>query len=1006
MFTARAPARRGWLLSLVALFALVLAGLPGGVRPARAASELFFSEYIEGTSNNKALEIFNDTGTAVDLEAGGYNVQMYFNGNSSAGLTINLVGTVADGAVFVLAHSSAAPAILAQADQTNGAGWFNGDDAVVLRRGTSIIDVIGQIGVDPGTEWGAGLISTADNTLRRKPAVTAGDGNGNDPFDPAAEWDGFATDTFDGLGSHTLATGDAAPSVSSTTPANGAADVAVATNLTITFSEAVNVIGNWFSITCTTSGTHIAAVSGGPQSFTLDPDADFASDESCTATIVASQVRDQDADDPPDTMAANFSWSFNTLAPPTSIHAIQGAGHLSPRNGQMVSNVQGIVTAVRSNGFYLQDPAPDNDEATSEGLFVFTSSPPAVSLGDAVRVSGRVAEFRPGGSSSTNLTTTELTAPVVTILSSDNPLPTPTIIGRGGRVPPQEVIEDDAAGSVETSGVFDPAQDGIDFYESLEGMLVQVNDAIAVGPTNDFGEIPVLADAGADAGVRTARGGILIRPADFNPERIILDDTLAAMPAVDVGDRFATPIVGVLDYSFGNFKLLAAAPLAVVAGGLAREAAAPAGPRALAVATFNVENLDPTDPPAKFDDLARLIVTNLQAPDLIALEEVQDNNGPTNDTVVDATETYTRLIAAIQAAGGPAYQFRQIDPVDDQDGGEPGGNIRVGFLFRTDRGLAFIDRPGADSTTGTAVVPGTGGPQLTFSPGRIDPTNPAFTDSRKPLAGEFSFNGETLFVIANHFNSKGGDDPLLGRFQPPNRITEAQRTRQAQVVNDFVDRILALDPRANIIVLGDLNDFEFSDALNALKGGVLHNLIETLPQAERYTYVFDGNSQALDHLLVSANLFEQAQPAYDIVHVNAEFATQASDHDPQVARFTCIDFTPPVLNVSATPNRLWPPNHRYVTVNATVAVSDTVDPDVDLTLVAVTSNEPDSGLGDGDLPNDIVIVDDDTFNMRAERSGSGSGRLYTITYRAQDACGNSTLATATVTVPHDQGRRQ
>ena len=226
------------------------------------------------------------------------------------------------------------------------------------------------------------------------------------------------------------------------------------------------------------------------------------------------------------------------------------------------------------------------------------------------------------------------------------------------------------------------------------------------------------------------------------------------------------------------------------------------------------------------------------------------------------------------------------------------------------------------------------------------------------------------------------------------------------MVNDFVDRILALDPRANIIVLGDLNDFEFSDALNALKGGVLHNLIETLPQAERYTYVFDGNSQALDHLLVSANLFEQAQPAYDIVHVNAEFATQASDHDPQVARFACIDFTPPVLNVSATPNRLWPPNHRYVTVNATVAVSDTVDPDVDLTLVAVTSNEPDSGLGDGDLPNDIVIVDDDTFNMRAERSGSGSGRLYTITYRAQDACGNSTLATATVTVPHDQGRRQ
>jgi predicted extracellular nuclease len=167
---------------------------------AAAPSDLFFSEYIEGSSNNKALEIFNGTGASIDLEAAGYNVQMFFNGSTAAGLTINLTGSVASGDVFVLAQSSAGAAILAQADQTNGAGWFNGDDAVVLRKGTTIIDVIGQVGVDPGTEWGTGLNSSADNTLRRKSDVCGGDSNGGDAFDPSLGWNGFAADTFDGLG--------------------------------------------------------------------------------------------------------------------------------------------------------------------------------------------------------------------------------------------------------------------------------------------------------------------------------------------------------------------------------------------------------------------------------------------------------------------------------------------------------------------------------------------------------------------------------------------------------------------------------------------------------------------------------------------------------------------------------------------------------------------------------------------------------------------------------------
>jgi predicted extracellular nuclease len=150
--------------------------------------------------------------------------------------------------------------------------------------------------------------------------------------------------------------------------------------------------------------------------------------------------------------------------------------------------------------------------------------------------------------------------------------------------------------------------------------------------------------------------------------------------------------------------------------------------------------------------------------------------------------------------------------------------------------------------------------------------------------GEFLFDGHTLFIIANHFNSKGGGQPLFGHHQPPARPSETQRRQQAQVVSDFVQAILARDPNANVVVLGDLNDFEFSDTLGILKSAGLTDIVETLPPEERYTYVFEGNSQVLDHILISSNLVQNAAVEYDVVHVNAEFAEQVSDHDPEVAR--------------------------------------------------------------------------------------------------------------------------
>ena len=564
------------------------------------------------------------------------------------------------------------------------------------------------------------------------------------------------------------------------------------------------------------------------------------------------------------------------------IHAIQGSAHVSPLVGQRVIEVPGVVTAVAANRFYLQDPQPDADPATSEAIVVFTGSAPTVAVGDAVTVAGTVQEFRPGGANSTNLATTEIGTPAVAIGSSGNPLPPATLVGPGGRVPPASVIEDDATGSVETSGSFDAAADGIDFWESMEAMRVRIDEPRVVGPTSGFGETPVVP---AGAGRRTPRGGIIVSAHDFNPERVVISDALAPVPKANVGDSYAGAVTGVIDYGFGLFTLLPATSPELHSGGLRREVTRPQSKKELAVATFNVENLSPLDPPAKFATLAGEIVHNLAAPDLVALEEIQDNSGPPSNGVVAADQTLAALVAAISAAGGPRYAWREIDPVDGQDGGQPGGNIRQAFLYRTDRGLSFVDRPGGDATTPVKVAGKPGKPRLSISPGRIDPANPVFTTSRKPLAGEFRWHGETIFAVANHFNSKGGDQPLFGRFQPPARPSETQRHGQATAVRAFADAVLAKDAGAKIVVLGDINDFEFSQTTDILVGdGSLVDLPRTLPAAGRYTYVFEGNSQVLDQILISRALAAPRSFDYDVVHTNSEFADQASDHEPQVVR--------------------------------------------------------------------------------------------------------------------------
>ena len=637
-------------------------------------------------------------------------------------------------------------------------------------------------------------------------------------------------------------------------------------------------------ITCSAAdGIHDLVGYGAANMSETAPAPTLSNTTSASRDAVGTDTDDNSADFTAGTPNPQNSGSEPPPPPPVkTINEIQGAAHRSPLEGAAVADVHGVVTAERNNGFWMQDPAPDADPATSDGLFVFTSSTPTVNVGDDVLVDGTVAEFRPGNDP-VNLTTTELTAPHVIVQATGAPLPV-TIVGPGGRTAPTMVIDDDATGDVEMSGSFDPASDGIDFYESLEGMRLELQNAVAVGPRSAFGEIPVLPAGGSGAGVRTNRGGIVLRATDPNPERIHLDDVLAPTPVMDVGDTIPGSLFGVLDYSFGNFKLLVTSTPTAQRNGLTREVTAAGNKKELKVATFNVENLSPVDPQSKFNDLADVIVTNLRSPGIIVAEEIQDNDGPANTTVVAADQTFARLIQTIEAVGGPTYDWRAIDPVDDQDGGQPGGNIRVGFLFRTDLpDLAFVDRAGGGPTTPVEVGTVDKKAQLSSSPGRIDPNDPAFSNSRKPLAAEFVWRGKTVFVVANHWNSKGGDNPLFGRFQPPVAVTETQRAAQATAVAAFVQEIFDIQPNANVVLAGDLNDFDYSAAVGILTETGMLDLPSTLPDGERYTYDFEGNSQVLDHILISPAI--AGRPfAYDVVHVNSEFADQASDHEPQVAR--------------------------------------------------------------------------------------------------------------------------
>ncbi|NNM75819.1 endonuclease/exonuclease/phosphatase [Sphingomonas sp. ID1715] len=670
------------------------------------------------------------------------------------------------------------------------------------------------------------------------------------------------------VSSQTLAADTTAPTLAAFNPSDpddNAVAVDPAGNIVLRFSEAVQAGSGSFTLSNGGSDIRVFDITN-PQvtisgnTVTIDPATNLLAATKYTLTAPAGIVKDAAGNSFAGLPEGALDFTTEGLLT-LKIGDIQGLGHTSTYVGAHVLT-RGVVTAIDSNGFYLQSAAgqTDGDARTSDGILVFTGAAPSgIAVGDLLEVDARVTEFL-AGNDNRNLTITELTSPVIAKLGQGTI--EATVIGEGGIHPPTSVIENDGFTS------YDPATDGIDFYESLEGMFVTIDAPIAISNTNEFGETYVVASGGVGSTGQSARGGLTLSAGDYNPERLQIDDDTGLFTGFQanytIGDRLSD-VSGVMSYAFQSYELLVTAPVSVTEDvTLWRDyASIYEADDKLSVATYNMENFSASDDPAKIYSLASDILFNLNAPDIIAAQEIQDANGAEAGGSLSGVATAQSLIDAMMEFGGPQYAYVEIAPTaNNSTGGEPNGNIRNGYFYDPSR-VSLVD----------------GSLQLI--------NDPIFNGTRKPLAATFSFNGEEVTLVNVHSTSRLGSDGLCGATQPPSDAGDAARTAQSQAVKIWINGELAADPSAKIAVLGDFNGFSWEGGVTALTAsGQLKDLNNLIAPEERYSYIFDGNLQQIDHIVATNNLYQVAE--FQPVHLNAEQTPDlqlSTDHDPLLAVF-------------------------------------------------------------------------------------------------------------------------
>jgi uncharacterized protein len=931
--------------SLLVAIVLLMAGAfapPATPRvSAQSGASLVISQVYGAGGNTDAVlqhdyvEVFN-RGTASASLAGHTIQYTSSSGTGSFAVGATLAGTLSPGQYLLVRMSggangtplptpdiigtssmAAAAGKVALVAQTTGLGCNGGSTACSPAQLAAIVDLVGY---GTGTNFFEGggptpSISTTLAAFRRNGGCTDTNDNGQD-FVVAAP---APRNTASPFAPCTAPTNPAVTAADATAQAQQAAPVVLTASVTpgthppssgLTVSADLSALGGVVNQPFADDGVLPDAAAGDyvfTTSFVLNP-ALAPGAYLFTVTVEDAELRSG-------TDAATL-----TLTPPPVIlrpHDVQGSGAVSPIPLGTSVTVRGVVTARKTNGFFVQtEPGfEDADPLTSEGLLIFSGGVPtaAAAVGRLVTVSGTVAEFGNPG-----VTVTELAGAItVTDLGPGtlpNPYPlTPADVSPTGTRDQLERFEGMRVFAASVTAV--AGTDGSVSEATATGSSFGEVDVVLTGQPRPFRE-PGLEPGAPLLPCANTPGPCNLPHWDGNPELFRIDTNGIAGTSirnVSTGAVF-TNVVGPLDHAFGNYVVLAETQLEP-AGGLAVLPAPAAAPTHYTVASLNMQRFfDTANDPGKSDAVltataynnrltkaSLMIRETLNLPDIIGVQEVE------NLAVLQDLAARVNMDAG---AANPGYQAFL------EEGNDPGG-IDVGFLVKTGNGRVTIDSVEQIGLAATFVDPGNGS---------IDLLN-----DRPPLVLRATIQGpatalpQPITVINNHLRSLNGVDAN----SPTGVRVRAKRQAQAEFLASYIQGRQINDPAEAIVSLGDYNAFSFNDGYGDVMGTIRGepapadevvvastdlvepNLVELaafIAEADRYSYIFEGSAQTLDHVLATANLVPQFA---GLVHarVNADFPESArgdistparlSDHDPAVAYFTFPpDVTAPVFTTT------------------------------------------------------------------------------------------------------------
>lgn len=1016
---------------LTTALALMLLAVPA--MPILAvSSNIVISQVYGGGGNTGAqfthdyIELFNRGNTTVSLA--GWTVQ--YASATGTGLfsanTTDLSGSLAPGQYLLIQEAAGAgtPGPLPTPDVIDGASPISmsatAGKVVVVNTATglacnggttpcsaaqlaSIVDLVGY--GNASFFEGAGAAPTLSNTT----AALRNDAGCVDTDNNNADFAAAAPNPRNTASPAHVCGADAAPEVDDTFPDDGATDFPFDANLTVTFSEAVNVVDPWFELSCSTSGTVTATVSGGPTSFTLNPDSDLVAGETCTLTVLASQVTDQDGNDPPDNMVADFDVGFTAVdvctLGYTPIYDIQGSGLNAAITGNVTT--QGVVVGDFEGtagllGFYMQDLDGDGDGTTSDGIFVFTGSADTVSAGDVVRATGFARErFNQTALNGTNSNT----SPVTNVVNC-------------------------GTGAVTPTDVTMPFADA-NYLERFEGMLVNFPQPLVISEYFNyerFGETVLAQPLDGETrpftptAVEEPGAPALARAQANSLRRITLDDGLSIQNPSNVrhpnGGNFALDnrfrggdtvenTTGVLGFDFSLYRIQPTEPADYTV--VNPRTAAPTGVGgSLRVAAMNTLNFFITqDPPGGPLDNKCGPAQNLEC------------RGADSDQPFEFNRQRDKLLAALAGLDGDVVGLNEIENTTGVEPlGDPNNGLVAGLNAMLGAGTyAYVD---TDVIGTDAIRVG-----LIYKPSVVTPVgafkilnsavDPRFIDtkSRPALAQTFEVNatGARFTVVVNHLKSKGSDCNDVGDPDAGDGQGNCNGTREAaaQALVDW----LATDPTGSgdpdFLIMGDLNSYAKEDPIDAVIAGPddtagtgddYTNLIHQYQGDHAYSFVFDGQSGYLDHALANAHLVGQVTGATDW-HIDADEpdlldydtsfkppaqdaiyeanAYRASDHDPVVVGLELVN-DPPNADAGGPYNVI-----EGATVN-----------------LAATGSDPEGTA----VTFEWDLDDDGVFETPGQNVVFSAGSLVapvsvTVAVRVTDAFGNFTIDEATVNVLYD-----